>query len=191
MAMISGRDPRKPQTMTMNTKTDIPELELKLQDFCDRIGASYRDARYALAHGMVPTGIDREPGRGKHRVFNHRQAFWLAILLKCKMAGIKTKLAEEIANWSQRISGYAQNLGWDWRFSPFQGNFDTDQQWYLEVGDATFVRIVTDANPSRQGLHDESGWVNMKSRKLQTDAEPTVVVRIDLSRLAAQLQGVS
>lgn len=177
--------------MTMKTKTDVPKLELKLQDFCDRIGASYRDARYALAHGMVPTGIDREPGRGKHRVFNYRQAFWLAIVLKCKAAGIKPKLATEIANWSRRVSGYAQNLGWDWQFSPFLDNFVTDRQWYLDVGDARFARIVTDANPSRKGLHDESGWVEMKTGKLRKDAEPTVVVRIDLSLLGGQLQGVS
>lgn len=189
--MTPGREPCKSQTVTMTTKTDVPELELKLQDFCDRIGASYRDARYALAHGMVPTGIDREPGRGKHRVFDDRQAFWLAIVLKCKAAGIKPKLATEIANWSRRVSGYAQNLGWDWQFSPFLGNFATDKQWYLDVGDARFVRIVTDASPGNRGLRDESEWVNMKTRKLQPDAEPTVVVRIDLSRLAAQLQGVS
>ncbi len=83
------------------------------------------------------------------------------------------------------------NLGWDGRFSPFDGAFDTDRQWYLEVGDAKYVRIVTDANPSRESLQDESGWVNMTNRKVQKDAQPIVVVRIDLSRLAGQLQDLS
>ena len=173
--------------MTATSKTESPELQLKLRAFCDRIGANYRDARYVLAHGMVPEGVKTDPGRGKHRVFGDREAFWLAILLKLKVAGIKPKLAVEMANWSERIKGFTVNSGWDWHFSPYDGQLETENRWCLEVGDASFVRILTDANPSREGLADETGWVDMKSRKRCKDVEPTVTVRIDLSLMTRQL----
>ena len=174
--------------LRMTSHTESPEVELKLRDFCDRIGANYRDARYALAHGMVPQGICEEPGRGKHRVFNYHQAFWLAILLKLKAAGIQPKLAAEMAKWAESVKGFAVNSGWDWRFSPFDGQYATHKQWFLELGDAQLVRIMTDANPSRQGVVDVTGWVDMQSRQGQPDSKPTVIVRIDLSQLANQLR---
>ena len=171
----------------MAKRSSTAEIEFKLRDFCDRIGVTYRDARYALAHGFVPEGIDQDPGRGNHRLFNHRQAFWLAIVLKLKAAGIKPKLAAEMAKWAERITGYSVNLGWEWTFAPFNGQLRTEYKWFLEVGDASFVRILTDANPSREGVNDESGWVEMKSGNACKDAEPTVIVRIDLGGLSSQL----
>ena len=179
--------------MTATSKMESPELQLKLRAFCDRIGANYRDARYVLAHGMVPEGVKTDPGRGKHRVFGDREAFWLAILLKLKAAGIKPKLAAEMASWSERIKEFTVNSGWDWRFSPFDGRLATEKKWCLEVGDASFVRFLTTASPTRSReelvdtLVDETGWVDMNSRKLRKDVEPTVTVRIDLSLLARQL----
>ena len=170
--------------MTKTSKTEAPETSLTLREFCDRIGVKYRDARYVLAHGMIPDGIDEEPGRGNHRTFNYRQSFWLAIVLKLKAAGIQPKLAADMAKWAERVKGFALNLGWDWNFSPFDGKFATEKQWYMEVGDAQFVRLLTDANPSREGVMDESGWVEMNSRKRRSAASPTVIVRIDLSSLS-------
>jgi len=173
--------------MTATSNTDSPELQLKLRALCDRIGVNYRDARYVLAHGMVPRGIDSDPGRGNHRVFNQWEAFWLAIVLKLKSAGVKPKLAAEMAGWSDRVKGLAVNLGWDRHFSPFDGQLATENRWYLEVGDAKFVWIRTDASPSRDQVADETGWVDMKTRKRREDVEPTVIICIDLSQLAGQL----
>ena len=173
--------------MTATSKPDSPELQLKLRGLCDRIGANYRDARYVLAHGMIPEGADEKPGRGKHRVLGNRESFWLAIVLKLKAAGIKPKLAAEMASWSERVKGYAVNSGWDWNFSPFDGQLATEKQWCLDVGDAKFVCIRTDANPSGDGLVNETGWIDMKTRKRRDDVKPTVTVRIDLSQLSSQL----
>jgi hypothetical protein len=136
---------------------------------------------------MIPEGVEGEPGRGNHRSFNYRQAFWLAIVLKLKAAGIQPKRATEIARWAERIRGFAQNAVWDWTFAPFDGQYTTDRQWYLEIGDGTYVRFLSDANPSREGLGDESGWVHMQTRTLCPDAHPVVLVRLDLSQLAALL----
>ena len=173
--------------MTKTSKTESPKTSLTLREFCDRISVKYRDARYVLAHGMIPDGIDEEPGRGNHRTFNYRHSFWLAIVLKLKAARIQPKLAADMAKWAERVKGFALNLGWDWNFSPFDGKFPTENKWYLEVGDAQLVRLLTDANPSCEGVTDESGWVQMKSGKRQGNAAPTVIVRVDLSRLSNQL----
>lgn len=66
---------------------------IKLNSLCSRLGVSYRDARYALARGIIPKGIENEPGRGNHRVFDWNQAFHLAVVLKLKAAGMSTPLA--------------------------------------------------------------------------------------------------
>ena len=91
---------------------------LKLSEFCDRIQVDEREVRYALARGIVPTGMRKTPGRGHHRQFNAHQSFWMSIVLRLKAAGIKTPLAGEIAKWSERARGYAVNLNWDRDFSP-------------------------------------------------------------------------
>jgi hypothetical protein len=79
-------------------------------------------------------------------------------------------------------------LGWDWRFSPFHGAFDTEHSWFIEVGDQTYIRFVTDANPSKQGL-DEMPWVDMSTRQKARGVSPIVSVRVDLSALARLLKG--
>ncbi len=47
--------------------------------------------------------------------------------------------------------------------------------------------ILNDASPSGDGLVNETGWIDMKSRKRRDDVKPTVTVRIDLSQLSSQL----
>ena len=48
--------------MTTTSKPDSPEIQLKLSALCNRIGVNYRDARYVLAHGIIPEGADKKPG---------------------------------------------------------------------------------------------------------------------------------
>ena len=70
---------------------------IKLRDLCARLGVDYDEARYALARGIVPQGIDREPGRGNHRLFTPPQAYLLAIALKLKAGGVQTPHAGRLA----------------------------------------------------------------------------------------------
>jgi len=172
--------------MTASNATFEP---LKLSDFCDRIHVDEREVRYALARGIVPKGMRKTPGRGNHRQFDARQSFWMAIVLRLKAAGVKTPLAGEIAKWSERVKGYAVNSGWDWEFSPFDGRLRTEKSWILEVGDAKFVRIVTNANPSAVGMTDVTKWVCMATKNIDASANPIVVVAVNLSELAKLLLG--
>ena len=174
--------------MTATNDTFEP---LKLSEFCDRIQVDEREVRYALARGIIPKGIRKAPGRGRHRQFDARQSFWMSLVLRLKAAGIKTPLAGEIAKWSERVKGYAVNLGWDWKFSPFDGQLRTEKKWVLEVGDAKYVRILTDACPTRTTTEslEATDWVRMTTKKIEASANPIVVVQVNLSELARLLLG--
>ena len=162
---------------------------IKLKTLCDRLGVSYRDARYALARGITPKGIDNEPGRGNHRVFDWKQAFQLAVVLKLKAAGFHTPLAGLVSEFAARIQGLSVNLSWDPEFAPLRGKFETKHQWYLDVGDGRFVRHVTDSSPRKGGALEEIEWVDLRTRRLATSAQPVVVVRIDLGLISKLLAG--
>lgn len=169
---------------TSHTTQSGTGFKIKLSEFCRLLDVKQRDVRYVLHHGMVPAGVAEVPGQGNHRTFNAEQAVWLAIVIKLKAAGVKPRQAAEIADWSKRVKGFTRNLNWDGTFSPFDGAFHTDQQWLIEVGDASCVRILTDANPSRRGLQDETGWVSISSRKKTEGFTPVVTIQVNLSQLA-------
>jgi hypothetical protein len=158
----------------------------QLQDVCRLLDVGYRDARYLCEKNWLPRGVAREPGRGNHRQLTAAQAVRLGIILKLKACGMHAPMAAKIADFAERIRGLTRNLVWDWQFSPFDGALDTEHRWYIEVGDMRFVRFVTDANPSKVGLH-EMDWVDIATRKDAKDATPIVCVRVDISALARLL----
>jgi hypothetical protein len=161
---------------------------MKVGEFSNRLGVSYRQVRYVLEEGILPKGVDESPGRGDHRNLDFAQTFWLAIVLKLKENGVKTPIAHQIADFAKEgVRGIAGNLNWDYLFNPFIGKFQTDHQWFVDIGDLTYVRMVTDANPSREGL-DEFPWSLIGHRKTITDAKPIVIIRVDLTKLAALLR---
>ncbi|MFT5322185.1 MAG: hypothetical protein ACI8P0_000020 [Planctomycetaceae bacterium] len=172
---------------TSHTTQSGTGFKIKLSEFCRRLDVKQRDVRYVLHHGMVPDGVAEDPGQGNHRTFNAEQAFWLAIVIKLKAAGLKPRQAADIADWSKRVKGFTRNLNWDGTFSPFDWALHTDQQWLIEVGDGSCVRILTDANPSKIGLHDETGWVSISSRKKSKGFIPVVTIQVNLSQLAGFL----
>jgi DNA-binding transcriptional MerR regulator len=172
----------------MSTTSNRSDEGLKLQEICRRIGVDYDDARYTLAKGALPEGVASGPGRGNHRVFESPQAFMLAIILKLRAAGVSTAVAKEIAEWSRHVQGMAVNLGWDWQFAPFAGQMHSDNEWYLDVGDARYARIVTNACPSKEG-NEVTPWVDMTIRRNRPSARPAIVFRVDIVRIAQLLAG--
>jgi len=162
---------------------------MKLGELCTRLDVPYRHARYALEEGILPKDAAAGPGRGEHRDLDFAQAFWLGIVLKLKSSGVKTPMAGQIADYAREaVPTMARNLGWDYLFDPFGGKFDTDEQWYIDIGDLTYIRVATTANPSSQGLHEER-WSYIAKRRAAPDAAPVVIIRVNINRLAAMLGG--
>jgi hypothetical protein len=164
-------------------------VAVKLSELCRRIGTDYDEARYALARGLLPPGITARPGRGNHRLFDADQAFTLAVLLKLKAAGISTEVAQQIAKCGRSIQFMARNLGYNPSFVPFNGRLKTDARWDLEVGDARYFRIVTDAVPSAP--LEKTPWCDMRTRREDPTVHPVVVFQIDIAHLARLLSGPS
>jgi hypothetical protein len=165
-----------------------PAAGLKLKEICERLGVDYDEARYTLAQGALPEGVTADPGKGNHRVFEPSQAFTLAIILKLKAVGISTAVAKNSAEWSWVAQRMAVNLGYDVPFAPFDGKLQSEKEWYLEVGDLRYARIVTNANPSKTG-YDIPSWVDMTNHRIEKRARAAIIFRIDLVRIAELLAG--
>jgi len=160
---------------------------IQLGELCRRLNFPYRDARYVLEQGFLPRGVEPKPDRGHHRQLTPAQAFWLAIVLSLKRSALKTPLAAQIAEFARlAIRGISQNAAWDFRFSPFDGDFETQHKWFIDVGDLTFVRVVTDANPSHKGLF-AFPWSYIDSHAQAEDVAPIVMIRLDIGRIARLL----
>jgi hypothetical protein len=158
---------------------------MKLGELCRRLGVEYRHARYVLEEGILPAGAEESPGRGEHRDLTAAQAFWLGIVLLLKKNGIKTSLAGAIADFAHEgVRGIGMLLGWDHGFSPFLGRFNTDYEWYLDIGDLTYVRMATTAEPSYGGKLREFPWSAIGKRRKDERATPLVTIRLDIGRLA-------
>jgi len=160
---------------------------MKVGELCQRLNVPYRHVRYILEEHIVPAGIAEKPGRGEHRDLSAAQAYWLGIVLLLKRSGIKTPLAGQIATFVQEgVRGIGVNLHWDRGFNPFAGQFGTEHQWFVDIADLTFVRIVTTACPSQPGLC-ELPWREIGRPKEAPHAAPFVIIRLDLTRLAQRL----
>lgn len=162
---------------------------MQVGELCARLDISYRHGRYVLEQGIMPKGVDEAPTRGHHRQLSPGQAFWLGIVLKLKDSGVQAPLAGQIADYAREaLQTITQSLGWEPTFEPFGGHFDTRQRWFVDVGDLRYIRLVTDANPSRRGRLDEFAWFPLGNGRT-VDARPVVIMRLDIVRLAQLLRG--
>ena len=167
---------------------ESPTIQLK--DFCKLFRFEDRQARFVLEQGFVPKGVLQHPCTGNRRQFGPRQAFWLAIVLQLKKNGMKTSAAVKVADIaSEGVRLASPNLTGDWIFSPLAGWFGTDRQYYLDVGDFKYVRLVTDAKRSVTGLR-EFPWQSVRGPKQFPDFRPFVTMRLDLTYLASALAKV-
>ena len=165
---------------------------IQLGDFCKRLQCADREVRYILERGLVPPGVAVSPSTGNPRHFDFAQAFWLAVVIKLKQAGIKTSIAAVAADRIVRgLQSVTRGLGWDGRFLPKEGELETDHQYFFDIADAKHGRLVTDAEPSKKGLV-ELPWfplqADTKVRSLKV-LEPILFIRIDLSQIARLVSG--
>ena len=165
-----------------------PSKTIKLKELCRLLDVKERQASYVMERGFVPKGIHKSPDRGNHRCFHPEHAFWLGLVLKLKEHGIQTSLAATTADLSNlALRGITQNLGWDWKFLPTLGRFDTEHEYFLEVGDMKFVRLVTNACPSQTELYFTDWHCVPKSKKTPQNISPLVTIRFNLRKLASIL----
>lgn len=163
---------------------------MKLAEFSQRLGVPYRQVRYVLEQGILPRGVQDNPGRGEHRDLAPAQAFWLGIVLMLKQNGVQAPMAGQIADFArQGVRGLTQNLRWEDTFEPFLGKFATSNEWFVDIGDLTWIRMATTAHPSRSGQLDEFPWTVIANRTEAPHATPVVIIRLDLARLAKLLEG--
>lgn len=161
-----------------------PATPIQLGELCRRLDVPYRHARYVLEEGILPEGVDPDPERGHHRQLTPAQAFWLGIVLKLKQSAVKTPLAARIADFAKEaVRAVTQNLSWEHPFSPFDGKLETENRWYVDVGDLTYIRLATDTNPSVQGLY-EFPWRYVDRRQTAEGVVPAVLIRVDIARIA-------
>src|SRR4051812_7541976 len=166
-----------------------PTPPIPLGELSRRLDPPYRHARYVLEEGLLPEGVQPDPERGHHRQLTPAQAFWLGIVLKLKQSAVKAPLAAQIADFAKEaVRAVTQNLNWERTFSPFDGELETKHRWFVDLGDLTFIRLVTDAHPGRDGLH-ELPWRHVARRAAAPAAEPAVLIRVDIARIARLLRG--
>jgi DNA-binding transcriptional MerR regulator len=158
----------------------------KLQEICSHVHIDYDGARYALARGILPPGIDPDPGRGRHRVFSQEQSLYLATALKLKEAGLTLPRIQEIVPWTRKIQEWSCNGGFEPNFAPLTGGLQTQHQWFLDIGDGRYVRLRTDANPSKRGI-EATPWTNTTSRQGAPDAKPLVIISLDIGEISRLL----
>lgn len=163
---------------------------MQVGELCQRLDVSYRHARYVLEEGILPHGVEGKPGRGEHRQLKPAQAFWLGIVLMLKQSGVQTSLAGKIADYArQAVRTLAQHLNWEHTFEPFLGKFETNNQWFVDIGDLKHVRLATTADPSSHDEPQEFPWSEIVTRKRVEGVAPVVTIRLDLSRLAQLIRG--
>ena len=162
---------------------------MQVGELCTRLKVPYRHARYVLEQGILPAGVEEKPGRGDHRQLAPAQAFWLGIVLMLKQSGVQTPMAGKIADFARdAVRSVTQNLNWEFTFEPFLGRFETEQQWFVDIGDLRYVRLATTANPSHDGLYEFLPWSDMVKRRPVKGIRPVVILRLDLSSLAQRFR---
>jgi hypothetical protein len=163
---------------------------IQLAELCKRLDIPYRHARYVLEEGIVPRGVDPSPDRGNHRQLTPSQAFWLGIVLNLKESGVRSTLAAQIADFAnEAMRGMTQRMNWDPHFSPFDGRLDSEYEWYIDIGDLTFIRVVTTAG-ERVGEVTELPWWRLGGERQDVKGvDPIVTIRLNITQLAALLRG--
>ena len=160
---------------------------MQVGELAGRLSVPYRDVRYVLEQGVLPPGVDASPGRGEHRDLTAEQVFWLAIVLQLKRNGVRTPLAGQIAEYTrQAVRYFTQALGWEPGFQPFRGQFDTQYEWYVEIGDLQYIRVLTSAETYGEG-HTAAEWGPIGKRQKTAKVSPVVVLRLDLAELARRM----
>jgi hypothetical protein len=164
---------------------------MQVKELQQRLGVPYRLVRYVLEENHLPLGVERNPSRGRHRQLTTAQAFWLGLVLKLSEAGIAAPRAAVLARQTQELlTGAFAAHTLDPHFDPFGGKLVATLNWYVEVAEGKRLRITAEP-PSQPGRQYHTAWAPLAGLSPESvgDAEPVVLTRINLSRMAELLQG--
>ena len=132
---------------------------IQLRQFCELFNVEHREVRYILEQGYIPKGVMKSPSTGNRREFQPDHALWLGIVLKLKQVGLRTPLAAMVAERAvEGMTMVAQLYGWDYGLFPFKGRLHTDHNYFMDIGDLTYMRFVTDARPTRRDTRRAASW---------------------------------
>jgi len=160
---------------------------LRVGDLCRRLHVPYRHVRYVLEENLLPLGVDSDPARGHHRELTPAQAFWLGIVLRLKASGVAAPRAAHIAAVTQSLFIKLDTTRHDPNFAPFAGRLQAKLNWFMEIGDLQWFRILAERDkPLERVVPGE--WVSWSGEVPKGQGPPPVVsVRVNLTRLAQLL----
>jgi hypothetical protein len=161
---------------------------IQLKEFCKLFEFDDRQVRFILERGFVPKGVEEKPSTGNRREFGPRHAFFLAIALHLRSAGMRTSAAAAIAETAvEGLPYFAKGL--KWTFLPAHGWFDTDDEYSLEIIDGRVIGLQTSAYSGEPC--ERVGWLTGGTRR-KKNPEPVglVTLRLDLKKIADVLSTV-
>jgi hypothetical protein len=159
---------------------------MQLGELCERLGIPYRQARYVLEENILPPGVEQAPQRGNPRELTLDQAFWLGIVLKLKECGMKAPTANMVASLTAGMFGRADVRRWDTSFAPFQGRLTSNLNWYVELGDLRYIRLVAESANGETVYRGD--WLPLDLSRPTMDVTPIVSIRVDLTQIARLLR---
>jgi hypothetical protein len=162
---------------------------LRVGELCRPLDVPYRQVRYILEEDILPLGVDPAPARGNHRQLTAAQAFWLGIVLKLKASGVAAPRAATIASVTKGLFTKTVDMTrYDPDFAPFAGRLRAKLNWYMELGDLRWFRILAEREKPLTRVFP-GVWLpwNADFSVPVGDRTPVVSLRVDLTRLAQLL----
>jgi hypothetical protein len=166
---------------------------LTIGDLAKRLGHSKRRVKWLFEEKILPVGAsDNKESYNGARFLLASQAYWVSIVLACRLSDVDVNAARVVADFAQMaLPRVAQQMRWDRQFRPFEAQFDTRFDWFIDIGDKSFIRLATSAAPRSLGKYVHCfDWATLDDPTIPVlTAWPASILRIDLSRLAHQLKG--
>jgi hypothetical protein len=162
---------------------------LRVGELCRRLDVPYRQVRYILEENILPLGVDPAPARGNHRQLTAAQAFWLSMVLKLKASCVAAPQAATIADLTQGLfHKTVDTRRYDPDFAPFAGRLRAKLNWYLEIGDLRWFRVLAEQEkPLKRVFSGVWSFWHAAFSVPEGDWTPVVSLRLDLTRLARLL----
>lgn len=103
-----------------------------------------------------------------------------------KECGMKAPTANMVASLTAGMFGRADVRRWDTSFAPFQGRLTSNLNWYVELGDLRYIRLVAESANGETVYRGD--WLPLDLSRPTMDVTPIVSIRVDLTQIARLLR---